>query len=76
VDKLADDNLEGLFKKRDSRQLIHITYGSVLTAKDKEGNFLFRDQIYRNLFQNEKDHYREVSSYIKRHLDLLNSSLF
>ncbi|MEA3485671.1 MAG: tagaturonate epimerase family protein, partial [Candidatus Aerophobetes bacterium] len=27
VDKLADDELETLFKKSDSRQLIHITYG-------------------------------------------------
>ncbi len=71
IDKLADDKLENLFKKIDSRQLIHITYGSVLCAKDKEGNFLFRDQIYKTLFQNEEDHYGEVSTHIKRHLDLL-----
>ena len=71
VDKLADDKLESLFKKIDSRQLIHITYGSVLCAKDKEGNFLFRDKIYKTLFQNEEDHYKEVSAHIKRHLDLL-----
>ena len=71
VDKLADDKLESLFKKIDSRQLIHITYGSVLCAKDKEGNFLFRDKIYKTLFQNEENHYKEVSAHIKRHLDLL-----
>jgi len=71
VDRISDDKLEDLFKNPDSRQLIHITYGSVLTAKKKKGNFLFRDQIYKTLFQNEEDHYKEVSTHIKRHLDLL-----
>jgi len=71
VDEIPDDRLEDLFKKQDSRQLIHITYGSVLSAKDGEGNFLFRDRIYKTLFENEDDHYREVSAHIKRHLELL-----
>jgi len=71
VDKLADDELESLLEEPDSRQLIHITYGSVLSAKDERGGFLFRDRIYKALFQNEDDHYEEVSSHIKKHLDLL-----
>jgi len=71
VDEVPDDKLEDLFKEPDSRQLIHITYGSVLKARDEEGNFLFKDQIYRTLFQNEEEHYKEVSAHIKKHLELL-----
>jgi len=40
VDKIPDDKLENLLEHPDSRQLIHITYGSILTAKDREGKFL------------------------------------
>jgi len=71
VDRLPDDELKGLLDQPDSRQLIHITYGSILTAKDKKGNFLFRNQIYKALFKYEDDHYKNVSSHIKKHLNLL-----
>lgn len=71
IDKITDGELINLFKKNDSRQLIHITYGSVLRAKDNKGKYIFRDKIYETLFQYEKDHYRELSNHIKRHLELL-----
>lgn len=74
VDKLSDGQLEDLLKKPDSRQLIHITYGSILTAKNETGDFLFRDQIYKTLFQYEEEHYKKVSSHIEKHLKLLLSS--
>jgi len=71
LDSLADEDLEALFDKPDSRQLIHITYGSVLSTKDRYGKFLFRERIYRTLFKNEDEHYKEVSTHIRKHLDLL-----
>jgi len=73
IDAITDDELVNLFKRNDSRQLIHITYGSILRAKDNEGKYIFKDRIYKILFQYEEDHYRELSNHIKRHLELLNS---
>jgi len=72
IDTITDDELINLFKQNDSRQLIHITYGSILSAKDDEGKYIFKDRIYQVLFRYEEDHYRELSNHIKRHLELLN----
>ena len=72
IDTIADDELVNLFKQNDSRQLIHITYGSILRAKDDEGKYIFKDRIYKILFEYEEDHYRELSNHIRRHLELLN----
>ena len=73
IDTISDDKLVNLFKQNDSRQLIHITYGSILRAKDSEGKYLFKDRIYKILFQYEEDHYREVSNHARKHLELLVS---
>jgi hypothetical protein len=72
IGTITDDELIYLFKQNDSRQLIHITYGSILRAKDNEGKYIFKDRIYKILFQYEDDHYRELSNHIRRHLELLN----
>lgn len=73
IDTITDDKLINLFKQNDSRQLIHITYGSILSAKDDEGKYIFKDRIYKILFEHEEDHYRELSNHIKRHLEPLIS---
>ena len=71
IDTITDDELINLFKQNDSRQLIHITYGSILRAKDDKGKYIFKDRIYKILFEYEEDHYRELSNHIRRHLELL-----
>ncbi len=73
IDTIADDELVNLFKQNDSRQLIHITYGSILRAKNDEEKYIFKDRIYKILFEYEEDHYRELSNHIKRHLELLRA---
>lgn len=72
IQKLKDDELVHLLSDRHSRQLIHITYGSILREKDSMGKYKFRDRIYRILFQNEKLHDQVVARHIKHHLELLN----
>jgi hypothetical protein len=72
IDTVADGELINFFKQNDSRQLIHITYGSILRAKDNKGKYIFKDRIYQVLFRYEEDHYRELSNHIRRHLELLN----
>ncbi|HZK11365.1 MAG TPA: tagaturonate epimerase family protein [Atribacterota bacterium] len=71
IDTITDGELINLFIKNDSRQLVHITYGSILRAKNNEGKYIFKDKIYEILFQFEEDHYRELSNHIRRHLMLL-----
>ncbi|MBA3062706.1 MAG: hypothetical protein FP833_07135, partial [Atribacteria sp.] len=41
IDKISNEQLADLFNKPDSRQLIHITYGSILKAKDDKGKYIF-----------------------------------
>jgi len=72
LDTIPDSELINLFKQNDSRQLIHITYGSILRARDNEGKYIFKDRIYKILFQYEDDHYHELSNHIRRHLGLLS----
>jgi len=72
IDTIPDDELTNLFKQNDSRQLIHITYGSILRAKNDEKKYIFKDRIYKILFEYEEDHYLELSNHIRRHLELLN----
>ena len=71
IDELSDEQLADLFNKPDSRQLIHITYGSILKAKDNKGKYIFKDRIYKILFEYEENHYQELSNHIRRHLELL-----
>jgi tagaturonate epimerase len=59
IDTISNDELVNLLEQCDSRQLIHITYGSVLRAKGDEGKYIFKDRIYKILFEYKEDHYRE-----------------
>ncbi|HEY8542946.1 MAG TPA: tagaturonate epimerase family protein [Pseudothermotoga sp.] len=70
VDKMSDTDLVKLFDIPDARQLIHITYGSILTAKES-GHYLFKDRIFKVLFDNEKLHYEFVKNHMEKHLNLL-----
>ena len=49
----------------DLRQILHVTYGSVLKTKK------FADKIFLILNQNKKEHYEVLSRHINRHIELL-----
>jgi hypothetical protein len=68
---LQDKDLELLLDKNDSRQLMHITYGSILSSKNDDGSYKFRDRVYRVLSMHEEDHYRVLERHIGRHIKLL-----
>lgn len=70
VDEISDPDLVSLLEQPDCRQLIHITYGSVLTAKS-EGKSLFKDRIMKVLFEHEDEHYAFLKSHLGKHLKLL-----
>ncbi|MCL5674424.1 MAG: tagaturonate epimerase family protein [Candidatus Omnitrophica bacterium] len=63
IKTISNNDLPKLFELPDTRQLIHITYGSILKSLRKE--------IYDTLFLFEKEHYHQVSEHLSKHLDLL-----
>jgi len=68
---LKDEELPELFKQNDARQLIHITYGFILTEKKEDGSFLFRDELYKFWRENEQVYSDALYKHIGRHLELL-----
>ncbi len=71
LDSLADSELPDLFKHNDSRQLIHITYGLILNAKNPDGSSRFRDRLYK-LWNEFGDAYAQLlEQHIGKHLELL-----
>ncbi len=72
ITKLKDKELINLFSDNNARQLIHITYGSILREKDSLNRYRFKDRIYKVLFENEDIHYENVTKHIRHHLELLN----
>lgn len=71
VDDLKDEELPSLFENNDSRQLIHITYGLILNAKNSDGTLAYRDRLY-SLWKKYEDDYSELLyKHIGHHLELL-----
>ncbi|GIN72564.1 hypothetical protein J14TS2_30390 [Bacillus sp. J14TS2] len=71
LEQVADEKLADYMNHEAARQLFHVTYGILLTAKDDQGEFLFKDEFFDILQQNE-DVYREaLVSHIGKHVDLL-----
>lgn len=75
INQLTDSNLPLIFTQNDARQLIHITYGLILTKKDSEGRFLFRNRLYDLWRLYAEDYAVLLDKHIGRHLELLYSKL-
>jgi hypothetical protein len=58
-----------LFDDNDARQVLHVTFGSVLTCKDSTGKPVFKDRILRALEQHEEAHYEYLQRHFRRHIE-------
>jgi len=65
---LSADQMPGLLDRVDTRQVFHVTFGSVLTTKDDGGDWLFRDRLLAALDANEEAHYQALVAHIGRHM--------
>ena len=65
--ELADRKLATVLEGDDGRQLLHVTFGSVLTWKT-DGNYLFRDRLMAALRGNEEEYYRALKKHLGRHI--------
>ncbi|NOZ20863.1 MAG: hypothetical protein GXP25_07210 [Planctomycetes bacterium] len=66
-DRLKDEDLPGVLDQFDGRQLLHVTYGSVLTCENEDG-FRFRDRILTTLREHEDAHYAVLEKHLGRHV--------
>ena len=62
---LSDDELAGRIDDFHTRQALHCTFGSVLTA---DGGTRFRDRLYAALGADEESHYAHLAAHIGKHL--------
>jgi hypothetical protein len=68
---LKDSDLPRLFENNDARQLIHITYGLILSKKNANGAFTFKDRLYQFWTDQEAVYSAALVKHIGKHLDLL-----
>ncbi|MFH1825068.1 MAG: tagaturonate epimerase family protein [Candidatus Firestonebacteria bacterium] len=60
LNKTSDEKLQDLLLNESIRQLIHISYGSLLSK--------FKKEIYKTLFIFEEEFYESVSRHLQKHL--------
>lgn len=66
--QLADDELTSVLDQFDGRQVLHVTFGSVLTATDETGAYRFRDRLLEALKADEEAYYAALEVHFERHL--------
>ncbi len=67
-DQLADDELATVLDDFDGREMLHVTFGSVLTVKDSAGDYRFRDRLLDALQADEEAHYAALEAHFDRHI--------
>jgi hypothetical protein len=71
LDQVSDAELPEYMNEDNARQLLHITYGILLQAKDNSGKSLFKEEFYRTLIDNEEEYAQSLKNHIGKHLELL-----
>lgn len=65
---LSDADLPHLLDHFDAREILHVTFGSVLTAKKPDGTFLFRDDFLALLHAHPDAYAANLEKHFVRHL--------
>jgi hypothetical protein len=68
LEEVKDRDLPKYLGQDDSRQLIHLTYGYLLNAKDAKGMFLFRDRFFKILTDDEEGYWDLLEKHFEKHL--------
>lgn len=71
ADAPRDDELPALLDAFDTRQALHVTFGSVLTQRAADGKYVFKDRLLTLLKTREEDHYACLEKHLGRHVALL-----
>ncbi len=68
---LGDHQLPAMLEADDSREVLHVTFGSVMTVKDNDGNYIFRQRLLDTLHEHEEAYQKVLKRHLGRHMDLL-----
>ena len=68
----TDEELIGLFNQDDWRQILHVTFGRVLTDKNEKSEYIFKGKLINCLKENEEIHYDYIIKHFHRHLEPFN----
>jgi hypothetical protein len=72
LNTLADEDLPGLLNQRDTRQVLHICYGVILSGgRDSGSAESFRERIYKCLRENDRAYREALREHIGLHLSKL-----
>ena len=66
-ESLSDDELPAVLDQFDTREVMHVTFGSVLRAEEN-GTPRFKDRFMQTLMEHEEAHYETVRAHIARHV--------
>lgn len=75
IDEISDGDLFHYMEDNNARQLLHITYGILLEAKDN-GISMFRDEIFETLDKYSDEYDKSIIGHIGKHLDSLACTCF
>lgn len=65
---VADADLEKYLDDFHARQVLHVTFGSVLTTKKPDGSYLFRERLYADLKKFEADYDDVLCKHLGKHV--------
>lgn len=68
LEQVADRELPQYMDNDAARQLLHVTYGLLLTAQDDHGRALFRDEFFATLNEREDVYRQALIRHIGNHL--------
>lgn len=71
LESVSDARLPDYMDDDHARQLIHITYGLLLQAKDGQGQYKFKDEFYVTLSAHEAQYEQALRQHIGKHLSKL-----
>ena len=66
---VPDAQLPRLLEKFDAREVLHVTFGSVLTERNGDGARRFYDQFMELLRANPEAYAQNVEKHFARHLE-------
>jgi tagaturonate epimerase len=65
---LADAALPTLLEQFDAREILHVTFGSVLTTRTSDGHWLFYDRLMEDLRTHPEAYAEDLEKHFLRHL--------
>jgi tagaturonate epimerase len=68
----TDEELIKLFYDDNARQVLHVTFGRVLTEKLPNGELMFKNRLLDCLNENEVTHYEILIKHFNKHMEPFN----